>query len=60
MKGLENCPDVLTPEQLRKILNIGKDKTYEMLKNGTIKSIKIGKIYRIPKHFLQEFLFANN
>ena len=60
MQVLENCPDVLTTEELRKFLHIGKDKTYELLKNGKIKSIKIGKNYRIPKIFLQEFLFANS
>ena len=58
MENLETCPDVLTTEQLRKFLNIGKDKTYELLKYGEIKSVKIGKIYRIPKKFLKEFLFT--
>ena len=54
---LEDFPDVLTTKQLRQVLNISKEKTYELLKCGEIKSIKIGKIYRIPKRFLNEFLF---
>lgn len=57
---LEDYPDVLTSEQLRRFLNIGKDKTYELLKYGEIKSVKIGKIYRIPKQFLQKFLLGND
>ncbi len=59
MQNLKDCPDVLTPEELREFLNIGKDKTYKLLKNRGIKSIRIGKIYRIPKLFLKEFLLIN-
>ena len=31
------------------MLGIKRTKTYELLKNGTIKSIKIGKDYKISK-----------
>ena len=36
---LEKYPDVLTPDDVIEILNIGRNKVYEMLNNGTIKSI---------------------
>ncbi|MBR3997524.1 MAG: helix-turn-helix domain-containing protein [Clostridia bacterium] len=39
-----------------KILNIGRNKVYELLKNGTIKSIRIGCKHRIPKKILIKYL----
>ena len=57
MRKLEDSPDVLTPEELREFLNIGRNKVYELLKNKDIKSIRIGSRYRIPKKFISEFLF---
>ena len=45
-----NYPDVVDVPQLQTMLGgIGKQSTYKLLKNSAIKSIKIGKIYRIPK-----------
>ncbi|MBR4959334.1 MAG: helix-turn-helix domain-containing protein [Clostridia bacterium] len=53
---LEKYPDVLTPDHVIEILNIGRNKVYEMLNNGTIKSIRIGRKHRIPKKILIEYL----
>lgn len=53
---LEKYPDVLTPDDVIEILNIGRNKVYEMLNNGTIKSIRIGRKHRIPKKILIEYL----
>ncbi|MEG1752220.1 MAG: helix-turn-helix domain-containing protein [Clostridia bacterium] len=36
-------------QDLQKMLGIKRTKTYELLKSGTIKSIKIGKDYKISK-----------
>ena len=53
---LEKYPDVLTPDDVIEILNIGRNTVYEMLNNGTIKSIRIGRKHRIPKKILIEYL----
>lgn len=53
---LEKYPVVLTPDDVIEILNIGRNKVYEMLNNGTIKSIRIGRKHRIPKKILIEYL----
>ena len=53
---LDNYPDVLTPEEAMKVLCIGRNKIYKLLQSGSIKSIKIGKQYRIPKKFIQTFI----
>jgi len=41
---------------LMKMLNIGRNTAYRLLQNGKLKSIKIGKQYRIPKRFIIEYL----
>ena len=41
--------DVVTIEDIMKMLHLGRTTVYEMLKNGTIYSVKIGKKYIVPK-----------
>ena len=48
--------DILTIDDLAKMLKIGKNKAYGLLYHGEIKSIRIGKIYRIPKESVIEYL----
>lgn len=45
----EKYPDVVRPQQLQEMLSIGKTKSYELIKNGTIPSKKIGGTYYIRK-----------
>ena len=49
-------PDLLTSEQVCKLLKIGKNKLYEILQNKTIPCLKIGKKYLIPKILLIEYI----
>ena len=42
-------PDCVSVQQLSQMLGIKRTKTYELLKNQIIKSIKIGKDYKISK-----------
>ena len=56
MRMFNSYPDVLSVKQLCEILDIGKNTAYRLLQNGEIKSIKIGKVYKIPKKYLKEFL----
>lgn len=50
---LDNYSDVLTT-----VLHTGRTLTYKMLKEGTIKSVRAGRRYIIPKKYLEEFLNA--
>ena len=54
---LSDYPDVLLPEDLMDILKIGRSTVYKILKDGTIKSIKVSRNYKIPKLFIIEYLF---
>ncbi len=45
----KDYPDIVGVKELQQMLGIKRTKAYELLKNGIIKSIKIGKDYKISK-----------
>lgn len=51
-----NYPDVVSINELMTMLNIGKKTAYSLLQSEEIKSIKVGRQYRIPKRFIIEYL----
>lgn len=53
---LKEYKDVMTPNEVKNILNIGKNAIYDLLKNERIKSLKIGSHYRITKSALLDYL----
>lgn len=53
---LDKYDDVLTVEQLCEVLHIGKKLAYQLLKDGTIPSRRLGRIYRIPKKAIVNYL----
>ena len=55
-KIFANNPDVLTVEDLSKMLGISTKTTYKLLKEKKIKSITIGRTYKIPKISVLEYL----
>ena len=54
----KDYPDVVTIDQLQKMLNIGRNSAYELLRNNIIKSVKAGKRYIIPKVYVIAYLFG--
>jgi excisionase family DNA binding protein len=54
--NLDDIPAVMTPEEAAKILNIGMNSIYSLLRSGNLSSVKIGKQYRITKNNLIKFL----
>jgi excisionase family DNA binding protein len=42
-------PDVLTVKDLQRALGIGKAAAYNLLEKRSIASIRIGRVYNIPK-----------
>ncbi|GFI61085.1 hypothetical protein IMSAG049_00238 [Clostridiales bacterium] len=56
-KMFSDYPDVVTPEQLQKMLGgIGKSTAYKLLRAGEIEAVKIGRKYLIPKICVVEYL----
>lgn len=56
---LTEYKDILLPEDVQKILHIGRNTVYTYLAEGRIKSIKVGGKYRIPKLYLLEFIYPD-
>ena len=57
MEGVfDSYPDVVSVEEIQQMLRIGKNAVYTLLKDGAIKSIKVGKRYIVPKKYVVEFL----
>ncbi len=53
----ENLPDLLTLNEARHALQIGKNKMLELLWNGQIEdAFKIGNCWRIPKSSLINYI----
>lgn len=55
-KTLNDYPDILKPNDIMNILQIGRSTCYNLLYGGFIPSIRIGKQYRITKKSLAEYL----
>ena len=55
-KIFANYPDVVSINELMKMLNIGRNTAYSLLQSEEVKSIKIGKQYRMPEKFVLEYL----
>ena len=53
---LEGIDDLLTSEQVAEILKIGKNALYELLASGTLKAYRNGRVWRIPRQAVEEYI----
>jgi excisionase family DNA binding protein len=54
MTRLDDLPELLTPEEAATVLRVSRNGMYELLKTGTIPSLKFGRLIRIKKTVLLE------
>ena len=52
----DTMPLVLSVEDIADTLAIGRNKAYGLVNSGTIKALKIGQHYRIPRDEFIEFV----
>lgn len=57
---LKDEPEVMTVMEAAKILRLGKNKTYDLVKSGRLSSIKVGGRIIIPKMCIVAFLTDSN
>ncbi len=55
-RGGDHPLQAYTVEQVARLLNIGRDKVYYLLRTRQLRSIKIGKLRRITDEQLNEFI----
>ena len=56
----EEKSNILTVKELSKLLRIGLNGAYRLVRDGTIKSVKVGRQYRIPLKAVEEYLTQKN
>jgi excisionase family DNA binding protein len=49
-------PEFLTVEETADLLRIGRDKVYYLIRTGQLRSIKIGKLRRVSREWVREFV----
>lgn len=54
----EDLPHVMTVEEVSKILRIGRSNAYALVRSGPIRAVKVGRIYRVPKAAVEDYLRA--
>ena len=56
---LDQHQDIITIPELCEILMIGKNRAYELLQVGAIRGFKIGRIWKIPREAVEEFIHTS-
>lgn len=54
--GSSEAPRFLRPEDVARILNIGRTSAYALLRSGELRSIQVGRLRRVPVEALQDFV----
>lgn len=48
--------DLITIDEMREILSIGKNAAYTILNSGELKAFKIGKVWKIPRQSVYDYI----
>lgn len=57
---LNDYQDIMTVAEVSETLYIGKNWVYELLENGIIKGFRIGRVWKIPKDALKEYILTQS
>lgn len=57
---LNEFEDVLTVDELCEVLKIGKNAAYRLLKEGKVKGFRIGRIWKISKRSLMNYIIEQS
>ena len=53
---LEQYDDILTTDEAAEVLRVGYNGLYELLNSGELKGYRQGRVWRIPKLAVQEYI----
>lgn len=56
---LEEYADILTVDEACEALRIGYNAIYELLRTGKLKAYRNGRVWRIPKVAVKEFILSS-
>ena len=55
----EEYADVLTADEACEALRIGYNALYDLLNSGKLKGFRNGRVWRIPKRSIQEYVLSS-
>lgn len=56
----DNYDDILTVAEVMELLYVGKNTVYRLLQDGELRGFRIGKSWRVPKAYLEEYILNKN
>lgn len=56
---LESYDDILSVEEACEALKVGHNAIYELLNSGKLKAYKNGRVWRIPKESIKQYILKN-
>lgn len=56
---LEAYDDILSVEEACEALKVGHNAIYELLNSGKLKAYKNGRVWRIPKESIKQYILKN-
>ena len=56
MTSFDSLPPVLKVEDLAKLLRCGRSQAYTLVREGHVRSVRVGRSIRIPKQAVIDFL----
>lgn len=57
---IEDAPPVLKVKDLPPLLKVGRNTAYELVRSGQIHSVKVGRVYRIPRDAVIDYLLKSS
>ena len=55
----EQAEDIVSIEEMCELLRIGKNTAYNLLISGKVKAFREGRVWKIPKLSLQEYILSS-
>ena len=53
---LTECEELLTAQEAAEVLRVGHNAIYELLKSGKLKGFRVGRVWKIPKEAVEEYI----
>lgn len=57
---LNQYSNIMSVPDVAEVLSIGKNRVYELLENNAIKGFRIGRVWKIPKAAIQEYIIEQS
>lgn len=57
---LDRCDDILTVPEAARLLGTGKGRIYELLAEGSLRGFKIGRVWKIPKVAMEDYILTSS